>query len=34
VAAASQRLIEAIGVDIEDGPNRWVGRDGAVHTGV
>jgi hypothetical protein len=23
VAAASQRLVEAIGVDVEDGPDRW-----------
>ena len=33
VAAASRRLVEAIGVDVEDGPNHWVGRDGVVHTG-
>jgi hypothetical protein len=33
IAEASHRLIEAIGVDVEDGPNRWVGRDGVVHTG-
>ncbi len=33
VTAASRRLVEAIGVDVEDGPNRWVGRDGMVHTG-
>ena len=33
VAAASRRLVEAIGVDVEDGPNRWIGRDGVVHTG-
>ena len=33
VAAASRRLVEAIGVDVEDGPNRWVGRDGVIHTG-
>ena len=33
IAAASHRLIEAIGVDVEDGPNRWVGRDGAIHFG-
>lgn len=33
VAAASQRLIEAIGVDVEDGPNRWVSRDGSIHFG-
>jgi hypothetical protein len=33
VAEASHRLIEAIGVDVEDGPNRWMSRDGAVHTG-
>lgn len=32
VAEASRRLVEAIGVDVEDGPDRWVGRDGVVHT--
>lgn len=31
VTAASRRLVESIGVEVEDGPNRWVGRDGAVH---
>ena len=31
VTAASRRLVEAIGVDVEAGPNRWVGRDGVVH---
>jgi hypothetical protein len=31
VAAASRRLVEAVGVDVEDGPDRWVGRDGAIH---
>ena len=33
VTAASRRLVEAIGVDVEDGPNRWVGRDGVIHLG-
>lgn len=33
IADASRRLVEAVGVDVEDGPNRWVGRDGAIHTG-
>ena len=33
ITAASRRLVEAIGVDIEEGPNRWVGRDGVVHLG-
>jgi hypothetical protein len=33
VAEASRRLVEAIGIDVEDGPNRWVGRDGAIHFG-
>jgi hypothetical protein len=33
VTAASRRLIEAIGVDVEVGPNTWLGRDGIVHTG-
>ena len=31
VAAASQRLVEAIGIDVELGPNKWIGRDGTVH---
>ena len=33
VTEASRRLVEAIGVDVEDGPNRWTGRDGVVHLG-
>jgi hypothetical protein len=33
VTEASRRLVEAIGVEVEDGPNRWVGRDGVVHSG-
>ncbi len=33
VADASRRLVEAIGVDVEVGPNHWTGRDGVVHTG-
>jgi hypothetical protein len=33
IAHASQHLVEALGVDVEDGPNRWVGRDGIVRTG-
>jgi hypothetical protein len=31
IAHASQHLVEALGVDVEDGPNRWIGRDGVVH---
>jgi len=31
IAHASQHLVEAIGVDVEDGPDRWVGRDGVIH---
>jgi hypothetical protein len=31
VAAASRRLVESIGVDVEIGPERWVGRDGTIH---
>lgn len=31
IADASRRLVEAVGVDVEDGPDRWVGRDGAIH---
>jgi hypothetical protein len=33
IAHVSQHLVEALGVDVEDGPNRWVGRDGVVHLG-
>jgi hypothetical protein len=33
VAAASRRLVEAIGVEVEPGPNHWHGRDGVVHSG-
>ena len=33
IAHVSQHLVEAIGVDVEDGPNRWTGRDGVVHLG-
>ena len=33
IAHASQHLVEALGVDVEDGPNRWTGRDGVVHSG-
>ncbi len=31
IAHASQHLIEAIGIDVEPGPNKWIGRDGTVH---
>lgn len=31
IAAVSRRLVEAVGVEVEDGPDRWVGRDGAIH---
>ena len=31
IAHASQHLVEALGVDVEDGPNKWIGRDGVVH---
>jgi hypothetical protein len=31
IAHASQHLVEALGVDVEDGPNKWIGRDGTVH---
>jgi hypothetical protein len=33
IAEASRRLVEAVGVEVETGPNRWVGRDGVVRTG-
>ena len=31
IAHASQHLVEALGVDVEDGPDSWVGRDGVIH---
>ena len=31
IAHASQHLVEALGVDVEDGPDKWVGRDGVIH---
>jgi hypothetical protein len=31
IAHASRHLVEAIGVDVEPGPNKWIGRDGTVH---
>jgi hypothetical protein len=31
VATASRRLVESIGVEIQPGPNKWIGRDGTVH---
>ncbi len=33
IAHVSQHLVEALGIDVENGPNRWVGRDGAIHYG-
>ena len=33
IAHTSQHLVEALGIDVEDGPNQWIGRDGVVHTG-
>jgi hypothetical protein len=33
VAAAERRLLEALGVPVEDGPNRWVTRAGELRTG-
>ena len=32
VAAASQRLVEAIGVDVEDGPDRWTPGSGSTRS--
>ena len=29
IAASSRRLIEAFGVDVEDGPNRWTAGSGS-----
>ena len=31
IAATSQRLLESFGVEVEDGPNRWVTRAGEHH---
>ena len=31
IAHTAQHLVEALGVDVEDGPNKWIGRDGVVH---
>ncbi len=31
IAHASRHLVESIGVDVEPGPNKWIGRDGTVH---
>jgi hypothetical protein len=31
VAESSRKLLEALGVDVEDGPNRWQSRDGVRH---
>ena len=33
IAHASQHLVEALGVDVEEGPNKWIGRDGMVRPG-
>jgi len=32
VAAASMRLVEAIGVDVEEGPDRWTPGSGAARS--
>ncbi|MDH4142445.1 MAG: DUF2277 domain-containing protein [Chloroflexota bacterium] len=32
VAVASRRLVEAIGVEVEDGPDRWVPGGGRART--
>lgn len=32
VAAASRRLVESIGVDVEDGPDRWTAGSGRART--
>lgn len=29
IAAATRRLVEAVGVEVEDGPDRWVPGSGA-----
>jgi hypothetical protein len=30
IAAASQRMLETLGVEVVDGPNRWVARTGEI----
>jgi hypothetical protein len=32
VAASSRRLLEALGVDVEDGPDRWQPGSGRAHS--
>jgi len=32
IAAASQRLVEAVGVDVVEGPDRWVPGSGRART--
>ncbi len=32
VSAAARRMLEQLGVPVEDGPNRWVDGTGHVHT--
>jgi hypothetical protein len=32
IAAASRRLVEAVGVDIEEGPDRWIPGSGRART--
>ena len=31
ISHTAEHLLEAFGTDVEEGPNRWVGRDGHVH---
>jgi hypothetical protein len=31
VAEAARRMLEQLGVDVEDGPNRWIDGTGHVH---
>lgn len=32
VAVAARRMLEQLGVEVEDGPNRWVDRAGNIHS--
>lgn len=31
IAGAARRMLEQLGVDVEEGPNRWQSRDGVRH---
>jgi hypothetical protein len=31
ISHTAEHLLEAFGTDVEEGPNRWQGRDGQIH---